>query len=178
MRITRLRTNEGKKLNAGQLQELRNALDSAIAADHFITYVSIINGSRIDTGMHMKSFTVNTDILGKNGRVYTYSARHSVKGYVRTNLPTWEQREQHNHTINGVLDRFEYKANIKSGPYDIRKFNTGAITYWGSHDGSVYTEKECREMCDSDRLEFEHKEAKLKAKREEKVSNEAKRWLK
>jgi len=184
MRMTKIRNAEGKKLEARQLEALRNELARAIEADHFITGVYVINGTRIDTGLHMKSFTIDTSILPKNARVGGHCS--SIKGYKRTNLPTWEQREQHNHTINDVLDKFGVKANVKSGSYEVRDFDTGRVNHWyedrGWNNAEVMTETEARECCDSDRLEAEHK-AKMyairnKARIEKKLEREEKRWLK
>lgn len=135
MRITSLRTKSGKKLTALQIQHLVVKLANKIKKSGFITGVDSVNSSSIRIGLHMKSFTVDVSKLGYNARIDGYSAKRSKKGYVRTNIPTWEQREQFNHIVNDVLDSLKFSAHIVSGQYLIRNKSHGRVDYWERPEG-------------------------------------------
>lgn len=120
MKITRFKSRS--ELNSINLSEiLRIKLENA----GFITDVDIASGK---IGLHMKSFVIDTGKLGYNARVSRY--RPSKKGYVRTNTPTWEQREQFNHIVNDFFDKYHLSGTIKSGAYLVRHYLTGRVNEW------------------------------------------------
>lgn len=128
MKITKLRLN-GKKLDGHELTSLMNSLQRSLTKAGFMTDVSILNSSSIRIGQHMRSFSINVDKLGYNAQINNFTISRTKKGFKRTNVPTWGQREQFNHIINDVLDRFQYTGNIKSGEYIVRD-ETGRVEGW------------------------------------------------
>lgn len=192
MKITRIRDKDNKKLDRHVLEQIAKELELKAAMLGFIHY-AYVDGSSIRTGINSKSFVINTGMLGHNGRVGRFV--DSVKGYKRTNLPTWEQRVAMNHLVNDVLDSYEVSANVKSGNYIVRTSSGDRVSSWpdggqlGKHfygafgrSDEILTEKDAREAMQSDKLEAEHK-AKLKVKRakvraEKKFKNDLKNVLK
>ena len=136
MRVTNIRNKFGNKLTELQMQHLLTKLAGKIRQAGFITEVERINASSIRIGLHMKSFTVDVARLGYNARVHGWSAKRSTKGYVRTNIPTWEQREVFNHIVNDVFDSLKYSARITSGEYLIRDKSSGRVNEWEKPEGS------------------------------------------
>ena len=63
MRITKIRIN-GKVPTNAQLETLRALLAKHIQASGFITHVYIQSASSIKLGLHMRSFSVDTNIHG------------------------------------------------------------------------------------------------------------------
>jgi hypothetical protein len=135
MRVTRLRTKSGSKLTELQMQHLVVKLAVRIKKAGFVTGVDRISGSSIKIGLRMKSFTVDVSKLGYNAR----SAKRSIKGYMRTSIPTWEQREQFNHIVNDVLDSLKYSGHIVSGDYLIRDKRIGRMNSWERPEGTYNT---------------------------------------
>lgn len=177
MRITGIRDKDGSKPELTLLDNVCEVLIGRAAKKGFLTGAERGKGFSIHVGQNSRCFSVDVERLGHNARVGTYVS--SPKGYKRTNVPTWEQRENFNHIINDVLDMYGLKANIKSGPYVVRNKDTGRVDEWtplrwdGSEDpygiggasyngmgqlmSKIITEQNAREECDSDRLEAEHK---------------------
>lgn len=119
MRLTRIRRN-GKKLTETEMADLIKKLDKAILEKHFETDVFRVNSSRIDIKKQHESkhFTVNQHALGYNARVSRWST--PIKGYTRTNLPTWAQRVEFNNVVNMVLNEENISCKVVSGPFVIR----------------------------------------------------------
>ncbi len=136
MKITRIKSKAGLDVIAAQLQH-------AIAKAGYISEVKIVNKSRIDIGMHMCSFRVNVAVHGYNARYNPYM--NYKAGYKRTSTPTWDQRVEFNDIVNAVLNKFKASANIKSGPFVIRK-GTEAMTEsdWHNQKPSYLLENEAR----------------------------------
>jgi hypothetical protein len=110
MKITRIKC---LKANV-TLEEIAADLRLKIADEGFITKVRVVNSSRIDLGMHMKSFVIDTKIHG-------YNTRHNPHSNPkRSSTPSWTQRVTYNNIINKCLDKYNISANIKSGPFTIR----------------------------------------------------------
>lgn len=130
MKISRIRTRQGLKLNHNQMLQLQNELKAMITSKGFITGVSIASSSAIRLGLHMRSFVIDTIVHEYNARPNRNS--RAKKKYKRTNLPTWQQREQYNHAINDVLDRLDYTASITSGPFVVRDPISGRVHEWNS----------------------------------------------
>ncbi len=184
MKASAIRYNErngGGKPTERFLDELCEIIVAKAAKAGFITGSHRLTGSAIKIGLHMSSFRIDTAKLGHNARVGRTSAYgwHGIqcpKGYKRTNVPTWEQREDFNHLVNDVFDKFGLVATITSGNYTVRT-RSGRVNQWayGGDRGNgwsgdacrdIMTEKEAREYCDSDRLEAEHRERMRKVRRE------------
>jgi hypothetical protein len=176
MKASAIRYNEkngGGKPTERFLDDLCEIIVSETAKAGFITGSHRLTGTAIKIGMHMSSFRINTAKLGYNARVGRTSAYgwHGIqcsKGYKRTNVPTWEQREEFNHLVNDIFDRFGLVATIVSGNYTVRT-RSGRVDDWnyGGDRGNgwsgdachdIVSEKEARESLDSDRLEAEHHE--------------------
>lgn len=170
MRATYIRNQDKSKLSESELETLCQYIVSKAAKAGFETDASILSGGAIKIGINMRSFQIIPATLGYNARI----GRHvsSPKGYKRTLVPTWEQREDFNHLVNDAFDKYKLTANIKSGPYTVRT-REGRVDSWdpisgyiGGSDyngmgdliGEILPEKEAREYLDSDRLETEHSE--------------------
>jgi hypothetical protein len=159
----------------------------------------------ISIGMGFSCFRIIPKIHEYNGRMGHYI--DSPKGYTRTTVPTWDQRVEFNDLINDIFDAWKLSARIKSGPYLVRSRQTGRRdeSDWSSEDptgmqgdavngmGQVLSrirpEEECREECNSDQREAEHK-ALIRLKNQErraylktlknasKLSVTSKEWVK
>lgn len=183
MRATCIRMISGKRLSLHSFNKLRLELQRQFAKAGFETNIYMISSCSIKIGLHMKSFTIDPNILGYNAKVGRYV--NSPKGYKRTTTPLWEQREDFNHIVNDAFDKFGLQANIKSGYYKVRTVKGGRIDEWAcvdfhgnpaepdvSYNGMgeeldrLMTEKEAREYCDSDRLEAEARIKRLELQRE------------
>ncbi len=111
MRITRIK--------GPMLQLLQSKLQYEITKAGYISDVTIMNTSRIDIGLHMCSFRVNTKVHGYNAR---YNPHMTYKaGYKRTSTPTWEQRVDFNNIVNAVLNKYKVSCNVTSGDFIIRQ---------------------------------------------------------
>lgn len=191
MKASAIRYNEkngGGKPTERFLDDLCEIIVAKAAKAGFITGSHRLTGTAIKIGMHMSSFRINTAKLGHNARVgrtnaYGWHGIQSPKGYKRTNVPTWEQREDFNHLVNDVFDKFGLVATITSGNYTVRT-RSGRVNDWnyggdrgkgwsGDACRDIVTEKEAREDLDSDRLEAEHRErmrvVRLERAREKRV---------
>jgi len=111
MKLTRIKS----KL---PLEKLAFELERAIRAAGYISEAKVINSTRIDIGLHMRSFKVNTAVHGYNA---SYNPFINYKaGFKRTNTPTWDQRVEYNNVINKVLNKYKVSCKIKSGDFIIR----------------------------------------------------------
>jgi hypothetical protein len=129
VKITKLRNKDGSAIESNQVLLAICKLEHAFAKAGFITDVTQASSSSIRIGLHMKSFVIDTEKLGSNARVNHFTIK-SKKGYHKTNIPTWTQREEFNHIVNNVLDALKLRANIKSGDYVIRSFESGRVNHW------------------------------------------------
>src|SRR5690606_29332298 len=188
MIATRIRYNEvngGGRPTARVLESLCNEIVAEAASEGFITESHVKSGTSVKIGLHMRSFRIDTQMLGHNARVgnaaYGWNGNQSPKGYKRTDVPTWEQREDFNHLVNDIFDRHGLLAKIVSGNYTVRT-HEGRVNYWdyggdrglgwsGDACHEIMPENEAREICDSDRLEAEHKEAMRETRREKEREN-------
>lgn len=169
MRATQIRTQNGNKPESYQLEHLVNHIVHVAESKGFKTDGDVLNGTSVKIGLRMISFRIITAILGHNGRRDRYTK--SPKGYKRTDVPTWSQREDFNHLVNDAFDKFGLVAVIKSGNFTVRT-KEGRVNEWDDNtQGSYFSqgvevlpETEMRELCDSDKLEAEHKAA-MKIKR-------------
>jgi hypothetical protein len=173
MRATNIRNKDGSKLTESELETLCQVIVSQAAKAGFITGSSVLSGGAIKIGLHMSSFRVDTAKLGHNARINDYLK--SLKGYKRTNVPTWDQRVEFNDLVNAIFNRWKLTARIVSGKFEVRSKADGARTEsnWTDIDPSqgvqfnsmgqlmsqIMPEQEARDRCDSDRLEAEHKAA-------------------
>jgi len=126
MLLTKMRI-EGKKPTQDQMNGIIKHLQDAFNEKGYITEVTQNNGTSIKISQGGRCFSVDTAQLGYNAQVPTYNrygfqvGRTAIAGYVRTNLPTWDQRVHFNNIINGALDVENVSCNIKSGPFTIRE---------------------------------------------------------
>lgn len=125
MKITSLKNKDGSKLSGDQYFSLMTELEHAIKDAGFVTDIS-----KQDAAIHLSNskfslFTIDLKKLPYNARIGR-AQDHSIKGYVRTSVPTWNQRVQFNNILNMVLDKHEISANIRSGIFAIRR---GFIVY-------------------------------------------------
>jgi hypothetical protein len=121
MRITKIKDFDGSKIGSDGLEVLQLALTNVFKDAGFITEVSIVNSSSIKIGLWMRCFSVDVQKHGYNAIVYKNNFMNLKKGYKRTTVPTWDQRVEFNNILNKVLDSHHVSANIKSGPFTIRK---------------------------------------------------------
>lgn len=140
MKVTCMR-KDGRKLTWGELDDVCNALIARFEFSGFITEVHQLGLTSIKIGLRMRSFRINTEMLGHNARLgYLNGLRqlmqcsHTDVGFKRTDVPTWEQREEFNHIVNAVFDKYDISANIKSGPYTIRE-GLVAVKHWDDFQG-------------------------------------------
>lgn len=120
MKITYLREN-GKKIDRIERELLSTMLEHELGRAGFITEVTDL--SKI--GLHMKSFIVNTDMLGYNKRV-DHMYCNSLVGFKKTQIPTWDQRVEFNNIINNFFDRHDLVGKIVSGVFLVRCRTVGA----------------------------------------------------
>jgi hypothetical protein len=129
MLITRIRTKEGKKLTESEVATIAEFLRLKLEKAGFVTNVQF-NSSSIKLSKHSCSFTVDVAKLGYNARINHSTIDTYQTGFRRTNTPTWTQREEFNHVVNNVLDKYKLRARVKSGEYAIRHFHTGRVIDW------------------------------------------------
>ena len=123
MKITRIKCLKAKV----SLEDIAADLRLKIADEGFITEVRVVNSSRIDLGLHMKSFVVDTKIHG-------YNTRHNPHSNPkRTQVPSWDQRVLYNEIVNKCLDKYNISANVTSGCFIIRK-GTESMSEYDWHD--------------------------------------------
>lgn len=174
MKITNIRLNN-KKISKNELDHIFYALVFKLKTNGYITEYSVNENGSVKVGMHMKCFVIDTILLGYNARLGRYIK--SPKGYIRTNIPTWDQRVEFNNIINKYLDNLNITCTIKSGEFIIRCKTDGAKTEddWDNQDNNrndkyngmyelcsaIRNEKDTREELDSDRLEQQHKNKKF-----------------
>lgn len=79
-------------------------------------------------GLRMKCFTIIPSVCGYNADV-GYHGSTTSKGYKKTCLPTWSQREEFNHIVNDCFDACKMSAKIVSGSFDIRTLD-GRVNEW------------------------------------------------
>lgn len=173
MRITSIRTKNNSKPESVDMQRLMLLIKARFKRAGFITDITSVSPTALKIGLHMRCFSIDTVKLGSNARLGAYT--HSPKGYKRTNLPTWNQRVEFNDIVNACLDKFNYTASVRSGPFTIRdKTRAQNKNDWQRQkpdhmgpNGEIYngvgqvcihimSESDAREHCDSDRLEREH----------------------
>lgn len=170
-----------KLLTTQELTLLCEQIVLAQARAGYITEAQIKTTGAIRIGLHMKCFVVDVKRLGYNAVIASHVK--SIKGYKRSNMPLWDQREEFNHIVNKIFDRWELQAHIKSGYYTVRTIKLGAIKEWecvdylglpaeinctyngrGQELSRSMTEQEAINYCESDKRIAEYK-AKLKFQR-------------
>lgn len=128
MKITAIRKN-GQKLNSDQMNELVKDLDINLFNAGFVTEVRQLNSTSVKVGLYMCSFRINPAKLGYNARANSITLNTVKKGFKRTTIPTWNQREDFNHIINNILDKKKLDARVKSGEFIVRDYD-GRKNYW------------------------------------------------
>jgi hypothetical protein len=118
MKLTRIRC-KGKKIHNDLMHVIGKHLRVTLKNAGFITEYYVINSSRIDLKLRMRSFKIDIGKLGYNAS-YNPHTEYKV-GYRRTCTPTWQQRVDYNNIVNEVLDSFNVSCNIVSGCYTIRE---------------------------------------------------------
>lgn len=124
MNVIKIRYVDGSKLTRRISEEYSRLLQGELERAGFITEVTAKTHTQWKIGLHMKCFVIDTDVLGQNIRHSRYKA--SLVGFVKTNLPTWDERVEFNDIINDFLDRNQLRCNIKSGPFTVRTYEGGA----------------------------------------------------
>lgn len=114
MRITQLLVR-GKRPTIGDLRHIRDELIDALDRAGFLTEVRL-TGTSLTISHGGSSFRVDVTRLGYNARLRPESA----VGWVRTAVPTWEQRVEFNRVVNCRLDTLDVSARIQSGAYRVR----------------------------------------------------------
>jgi hypothetical protein len=125
MRATNIRI-AGKKPTREQLKDVVCMLNDAYQSAGYLTGVEI-SGAAVLISSGLGQFRVDTDKLGHNARFRRWGS--PVRGYVRTDVPTWEQRVDFNNITNRVFDAMDATATIRSGPFTVRD-RDGAHTWW------------------------------------------------
>ena len=129
MKVTKMRNEDNKKFPVETLEMIAQALEAAFGQAGFNTYVTVANGSALNISQGGRCFSVDTNKLGYNAIVpfcnsYGFTIDSTgVKGYKRTDIPTWDQRVEFNNILNSVLDRYSVKAEVKAKPFVIRDYD-------------------------------------------------------
>lgn len=139
MKATSIRNNKNEVISTELALKIERELSSRFEKKGFITKVEVLTRTTIKIGLHMCSFRIDTHKLGSNARVGSNYA-NTKKGYVRTSVPTWQQRVEFNNIINNVFDKYKLNASIKSGPFTVRDKKLGRYTEvnWSQQDPSGY----------------------------------------
>lgn len=167
MKITRIKCLKAKV----SLEEIAADLRLKIADEGFITEVRVVNSSRIDLGLHMCSFKIDTKIHG-------YNTRHSPHSNPkRSSTPSWNQRVTYNEIVNKCLDKYNISANVTSGVFTIRVGSDSKnesdwydqIPHWMHHNESrgFYIEEGFDEDEFKERRRQAARERRAKAKQRE-----------
>lgn len=113
MLITKIRIKNEFPENI-DLQILVAQLEYRFARAGFITKVYIRNSSSIKIGLWMQTFKLDISKHDRNLRYNPYQVK-------LTSSPNWDQRVKFNKIVNVVLNKWKVSANVKSGPFTIRK---------------------------------------------------------
>lgn len=139
MKITNMRLDNpnGRLLTRQEIAAVLGDLERAIYRAGFVSNVREISKSGVNIAVSGKTFKINPKFHGYNARVGYYDGRGVVvqkaseTGYVKTDIPTWEQRVEFNHLINDVLDKHNVSADVRStGNFIVRSRETGAVRDW------------------------------------------------
>lgn len=114
MKVTSIRI-KGLKPEDIELQIIQSQLEYRFAKAGFITEVSIVNKTSLKIGLWMKSFKLDTNKWDRNLQINPHLSPKL------TTTPNWDQRVSFNNIVNSVLNKFKVSANVKSGPFTIRK---------------------------------------------------------
>jgi hypothetical protein len=114
MKITKMRTKAGEVPSTDVVLEIERLLRTRFERAGFITEVRALTRTSIKIGLHMRTFSL--DLTKHDRNLY-----RSQCGDKLTNLPTWDQRVEFNDIVNSVLNKYGISANVKSGPFVIRK---------------------------------------------------------
>lgn len=171
MKAKRIRYQDGSKVEQGVLHLVCETIVRRAARVGFIVDAEMEDDSTIDIGLHMRSFRIDVNKIGHNAKLNGQYGHKSPKGYIRTDVPTWDQRVEFNNLVNAVFDSHKLIASIISGNYTVRKPHMGgAVRSWpeggdrasgGGWSGDctswILPESEARRQCNSDALEAKHK---------------------
>lgn len=127
MKITRLRMQDGTRVDESTILHMEADLRCAFRLNGFETSVDLKAGK---IGMHMHCFHIDTTKLGYNVRINRWTVMKCKAGYKRDRNPTWTQREAFNHIVNNVFDYYLVDAKIVSGTYQIRCHMAGRYDHW------------------------------------------------
>jgi hypothetical protein len=126
-----MRTDKNEIPSTDVILALEKALKTAFTKSGFISDAKADSRVAMKIGLHMRSFRIDVSKLGHN-RDYGYVGLRCKAGYKLTDSPTWSQREDFNHLVNDVFDRFKLSAQIKSGTFVVRSKSTGRVYQWSS----------------------------------------------
>lgn len=128
MKATKIRVQatQTKVSSDTLLTTLCETIVSRAAYLGFITESEVLSDTSINIGLHMRSFRIDVAHLGSNAR----PCRKSVKGFKKTDVPTWDQRKEFNALVNRAFCDFGLDALIVSGNYTVRTLDTGPETDW------------------------------------------------
>jgi len=167
MRITSIRT-KGQLPSTDIILNVERELRRRFAKAGYVTEVNAETRSAIKIGLHMRSFKLD---LSKHDRNLRHAPGLPLK---LTDVPTWDQRVEFNGIVNAVLNKFKLSANVKSGPFTIRK-GTQVFTEcdWLDQKPEWITYNECRgyyvEAVDEKAFVEERRITRLKAQREKRA---------
>lgn len=113
MRITKMRI-KGEKPQSIVMTDILHDIKRRLAKEGFITGVEVASNTSLKIGLWMKSFILDTKIWDRNLQCNPYQQK-------LTTIPNWDQRVTFNNIINSVLNKYKVSANVKSGPYTIRR---------------------------------------------------------
>lgn len=116
MKITCIRIGK-ERIKPAQvdLEAIELLLRMRFARAGFITDVFPMSSTSIKVGLRQRSFKLDLTRHDRNLRHNPHMAS------TLTDTPTWEQRVQFNTIVNSVLNKLKISANVKSGPFTIRK---------------------------------------------------------
>lgn len=129
MKATHIRTVKGEIPSSETVLKLERLLLKKIKSIGFISNVTILTRSAVKIGLHMCSFRIDPAVHGHN-EDYGYCGSRTKKGFKRTCIPTWGQREDFNHLVNDCFDELSLSARIMSGPFKVRDLKEGRVNEW------------------------------------------------
>lgn len=113
MKVTKMRVNN-EIPSTDLVLKVELALNKAFKKAGFITDVIVLTRTSMKIGLWMRTFNLDTTKHDRNLQVNPWQSK-------LTKLPNWNQRVEFNNIVNEVFNKFKVSANIKSGPFTIRK---------------------------------------------------------
>lgn len=175
MKITKMRY-KGKRLTKHKMKLVANKLKKKIKEAGFITDTEIVSNAGIKMSGYGRHFSIDIKKLGYNALIYNQGHLSHIRGYKRTDVPTWSQREDMNHIVNDVLDFHNIDCNVISGEFEVRTFHCGRENFWneGYNGYSEIVPLEAELVLEGEEKIKEHNRKKYQERKNEKAKEKMK----